>query len=396
MNSNHVLNFKYCLINAFYFMLICGAVGYANNFLLYKGFETSVIGITLTLVSLSALIIQAVMAPIIDRSTKINERKFMLFTLVIAAVLFGLLIFLQPSWLFLVVSIVAFSMCSAGVPFLNSLAFAYEQEGGKINYGVGRGIGSAAYAVGGAVIGWLVSWQGGQDEAIVTILPYFVIVMSVLSVISLLLMKDPKKVTSENVEVKQISYVEFFKKYKKIMLVIVAMIMIFFCHMLINTYMINVLQDIGGNTTDQGNAIFLQAMVELPPMFLFALILKKLKVNTLMAASAVLYIVKHAMICFAPNLPVFYMAMILQMVTYAVLMPASVYFANEYIEEQDRNKGQTVVAAAGTIGGLLSSFFGGFLLQMTGVKTVLLIGFVVTVIGAGLMLLGIRVLEKSK
>ena len=149
-------------------------------------------------------------------------------------------------------------------------------------------------------------------------------------------MKDPKKVVKEDEKTKSISYPAFFRKYHQITLVLAALVLIYFCHMLVNTYMINVLENIGGNTADQGNAIFIQAMCELPPMFLFALILKKVDVDKLMAFGALAYIVKHALLCFAPNMAVFYIAMVLQMFSYAVIMPASVYFADKHVEVGER------------------------------------------------------------
>lgn len=397
MNKNFILNLKYALINAFYFMMVVGSGSYGYNFLKFSKFDTSIIGISLTLVSILALFIQTFMAPIIDRSDKWNEKKLILATMILSIALYACMFVIPAgSFLLLAVTIVGFAVTMSGIPSLNSLAFAYEQEGMKINYGVGRGIGSAAYAVGGALIGILVSWMGGADEAIVTIFPYYMIGTGLLTIGCLLTMKDPKKAEVPAEEKKeQISYGEFFRKYKKIIVVLIAMVMIFFCHMLINTYMIDIIKEIGGNTTDQGNAIFIQAMVELPPMFLFAVILKKFKVNTLMIFASVCYVVKHVLICFAPNMPVYFMAMVLQMFSYAILIPASVYFAEEHVAPEDRNKGQAVINAATTIGGLLASLFGGILLSVMSVHGVLLVGLTVTVLGAAMMIIGIQAVKKA-
>jgi PPP family 3-phenylpropionic acid transporter len=397
MNKNVGLNVKYALINAFYFMMVVGSGSYGYNFLKYSKFDTSIIGIALTCISIIALIIQTSLAPMIDRSEKWNEKKLILTTLLISVALFACMLAVPSgSVLLLILAVVAFALAMSGIPYLNSLAFAYEQEGMKINYGIGRGVGSAAYAIGAAIIGWLVSWLGGSDELIIHILPYYMIICGLLTCGCLLTLKDPVKVEVDPSEAKkQISYGEFFRKYKKIFVVLAAMVMIFFCHMLINTYMIDVVKDIGGNTTDQGNAIFVQAMVELPTMFLFGLILKKFKVNTLLIFAACCYVLKHALICFAPNMPVYYMAMVLQMFSYAVLVPASVYFAEEHVAPEDRNKGQAVVNAATTIGGLLASLFGGILLSVMSVHGVLLVGLSVTAVGALVMIVGIQVVKKA-
>ncbi len=394
--NNKLLNFKYALVNVFYFMLGCGALGYANNFLKFHGYPSSLIGIVLSLISVLALVGQTFMAPVIDRSTKINEKKFILITLLIGMISYLVMLMMHgENWFLLLICVVGFSFTSMGLPFLNSLAFAYEQEGGRINYGVSRGIGSAAYAVAGPVIGMMMTAAGGGDEKITEVLPVFLLITGALTMATVFWMKDPKKVVKEDEKTKSISYPAFFRKYHQITLVLAALVLIYFCHMLVNTYMINVLENIGGNTADQGNAIFIQAMCELPPMFLFALILKKVDVDKLMAFGALAYIVKHALLCFAPNMAVFYIAMVLQMFSYAVIMPASVYFADKHVEAEDRNKGQIAMTAASTVGSLLANLVGGFLLDFTSVSAVLTFGFIATVIGAVLMVIGIRNLSKK-
>ena len=165
MNNNFSFNVKYALINAFYFMMVVGSGSYGYNFLKYSKFDTSMIGIALTCVSIIALIIQTSLAPIIDRSEKWNEKKLILATMAAAILLFACMILIPAgSMLLLVFAVLAFALAMSGIPYLNSLAFAYEQEGKKINYGIGRGVGSAAYAIGAALIGWLVSWLGGADD----------------------------------------------------------------------------------------------------------------------------------------------------------------------------------------------------------------------------------------
>ena len=377
------LTFKYSLINAFFFMLVCGTAGYANNFLLAKGFDSSVIGIILTLISIIALAGQTGMAPVIDRSDKLDEKKFILITLVAAAVCYTLMLFV-PDGSFLVIAlvIIGFSVATMGMPSLNAIAFMYESEGQKINYGVSRGIGSLAYALSGQIIGRLLAWKTAS------VLPFYLAIMAVLTLAAVFTLQIPeKKVKKVEVkqEEKQISYGEFFKKYSNLLPVVAALIMMYFAHMLINNYMINIIEAIGGTTADQGNVITLQAMVELPPMFLFSVILKKVSVNKLMGFAGIMYAVKHILIFLAPNTIVFYGACVLQMFSYAILVPAAVYYATENVGEEDRNKGQAIFGATATIGGLFASFCGGFLLKAAGVKTTLLIGAVITAAGAVLM-----------
>jgi MFS transporter, PPP family, 3-phenylpropionic acid transporter len=387
------LNLKYALINCFYFFLVCGTAGFANNYLQYKGLDTSVIGILLTLVNVIALIGQTTMAPIVDKSKKWNEKKYILFTLAIAIVCYALMMFIPGESAFMMVlAVVGFACASIGIPYLNSIAFIYEKVGFKINYGLGRGVGSAAYAIAALIIGQLINFKDAS------ILPIWLLVMAVLDVIVIATLQVPEdeEETKEVKEESKVSYTAFFKKYSNIMLVVLALILLFFTHMLINNYMINIVEAIGGDAGSQGTATFIQALVELPPMFAFVYLLKKFRIDTLMIVAAISWAIKDILILIAPNMTVYYFAMVLQMFSYAIAVPASVYFADQYIDSEDRNQGQTIMGAAGTIGGLLASFIGGILLSVLSVRATLYVGMAVAVLGAILMVVGVHNLRKTK
>ena len=396
------LNLKYALINAAYLMMLCATAGYAYNFLSQIGFPDGTVGIIISLISVCGVIGQTVSGSIIDKSEKLDEKTFISLSMIVTIVLSGLLIIYKgQSILTIVLVVIAFTSAAIGMPFLNSMAFIYEQEGQTINYGLGRGVGSAAYAVGSALLGRLWSW-GGKD-----ILPIYILVMAVLVFLSVRLMPTVKKQTavSENGEkVSQISYGEFFKKYNRIILVVVSLILMYFCHMLMNTYIAKVITNIIGadaaaaaGTVEgiQGTALFIQAMVELPTMFGFALLLKKFSVNKLLIIAAVVFSIKHIMILLCPNVPMLYASMVLQMFSYAIVVPAAVYFSNENVAAEDRNKGQAVMGVTATVGGLIASLVGGQLFQYMSTTAVLTIGVAASCLGTVLMIIGIRNSEKN-
>lgn len=385
------LNLKYALINCFYFFLVCGSVGFANNYLQYKGLDTSVIGVLLTSVSIIALIGQTTMAPIVDKSKVWNEKRFIIFSLLVASIAYiALIVIPGESILSMIVTVIGLAFATIGVPYLNSLAFIYEKEGYKINYGLGRGVGSAAYAVAALCLGQLIKLKDPS------ILPVWLLVMAIATIGVVMTLQVPKDEKEEVVEEKaKISYASFFQKYSNVLMTVAAMICLNFTHMLINNYMINIISDIGGDAGSQGSATFIQAMVELPPMFGFALLLKKFRVDTLMVFSAIAWCVKDILILIAPNMTVYYFAMVFQMFSYAIIIPASVYFVDEYIASEDRNQGQAVMGAAGTVGGLFASFIGGFLLSLLSVRATLYVGIAVAVVGVLFMLIGMKKLKKA-
>lgn len=392
------LNLKYGLINATFMMLVCATAGYAYNFLSQSGFADGTVGIIITLISICGLIGQAVAGSFVDKSEKVDEKMFISAAMIVTAVL-ALLMAVIPAGNILIIPVVIIGFTSAaiGLPFFNSLAFVYEKDGQKINYGLGRGIGSAAYAVGSSLLGSLWGWKGKA------ILPYYVIVFALLTFVLVRWMPTPSRTAeedqSEETRVSDISWGQFFRKYSKVVMIIVSLVLLYFCHMMTNTYIAKIITNIIGDEAAsvsgaveaiQGRALFIQAMVELPTMFLFSQILKKVSVNKLMIIAAAVFSIKHALIWLSGSTGMLYAAMALQILGFALMTPAAVYFANQNVQPEDRNKGQAIFGAASTCGGLLASAIGGQLFQYMSTSNVIMIGVIASCIGTVLMFIGIR------
>jgi PPP family 3-phenylpropionic acid transporter len=351
----------------------------------------------LSCVSIFGVVLQAVFAPLIDRSDKLTEKGFVSITLIITAVI-ALAMYFMPdaSVLLLVLTTVSFSAASSGLPFINSIAFIYEKVGQTINYGLCRGLGSAAYAVGSLLIGRFlsISFQNGRLPS--DYLPLIYTSMALFTLIMVQTLETPEAETStDSPKAGKINYGQFFRKYSHILPVLAGMVMIYTCHMLINNFMIHVITNVGGDSSNQGTALFIQAMSELPPMFLFAKIMQKKDVDSIMALAGICFTVKHLLVWLAPDIRMLYLSMAVQMLGYALLIPSSVYFANKHFDEQDRNQGQAVTAWTTTIGGIIASLLGGVLMDHLAVSTVLLIGFLISLAGTLLMVKGIASLKKG-
>ena len=391
------LNIQYAVINGLFLALACGTMGFAANFLLGKGMSNSLLGIVLTLVSVVSAVFQAVFAPVIDRSDTVSEKKFIAISLAIAVAGSVLLLLVNNLWLLVPVVIVTYASSTVGMPFLNSIAFLYEKEGVSINYGVSRGIGSATYAVAGWVFGQFLIAHSPA------LLPWFYIGLGSLALVAVLTLPNPSPLAEADAAHAQdeqaghsLSYPEFFRKYRVLAIAFCGMVLIYFCHMIINNFMINVVAAIvgaDGASGYQGTAVFIQAMVELPTMFLFAQIMRKFSIDRLMAFAAVMYTVKHLTVLASVatgSIALYYAAMVMQMVSYAVLVPGPVYFANEVCDKHDLNKGQSTMALSTTIGGLFASFVGGLLFDAMPVAGVLTVGAAASAIGTVLVVLAMR------
>ena len=387
------LNAKYALVNAGFMLLVAGSIGFAYNYLSQSGFDSGTIGTVMSIVSLGGVFLGPAVGDLADRSEKITQKLIITVSMAICGALAALLLVVPSgSFLILPVVVIAFMSAMVGMPLLNGMAFIYEKAGGVINYGLCRGIGSVAYAVGSNVVGRL--WAGlGRNT-----LPIWMVFGAVLTAVAINLMPDaPKDVPSDDAPAEpqgeSISVLQFFNNYPSTIMVVASLVLLYFCHNIFQTYCGAVLGEFVPEADVervQGNAFFIQAMVELPTMFGFALIMKRLSVNQIMSISAVFYSIKHIVLAMASSVPMYYAGMILQMVSSAAITPAVVYFANDQVHEEDRNKSQAVFMMANSVGGLLASFVGGWLFQLLNVRAGLTIGVIASVIGTVLMVLGTR------
>ena len=292
------------------------------------------------------------------------------------------------------VGIVTFMMTVQ--PLFNSMAFLFEKYGIQINYGLARGLGSAAYALASAVLGYLVEDFGTG------VIPLFYIIGNILLIIVVYTYVVPKnqqhlvqheQQNKEETEQKQLSFFQFCALYKKFMIFVVGVVLVFFTHTIINNFFIQVITPIGGTESQMGIAVFIAAIVELPAMAMFNIMRKKINCATLLKLSVVMFALKHLLTFLATNIFMIYVAQVLQIGAYAIFIPASVYYVNEVISKQDLVKGQSMVTVGITASGIIANFAGGILLDAVGVYHLLMIGVVVSVVG-GLIVFGS--IEKKK
>ena len=90
-----------------------------------------------------------------------------------------------------------------------------------------------------------------------------------------------------------------------------------------------------------------------------------------------------------------YASQVLKMVSYAFFIPASVYYVNENMNDNDKVKGQAIMTGTTTLGGVIGSLIGGIIIDYSGVRTLQWVGFAFAVTGAILFLLSAGgILEK--
>ena len=75
------------------------------------------------------------------------------------------------------------------------------------------------------------------------------------------------------------------------------------------------------------------------------------------------------------------MVQVCQLFGFATFVVATVYYANQAVEECDRVKGQAYMTMANTLGIVFASMLGGVLIDLCGTGGMMIVGSVITIIG---------------
>ncbi len=372
---------RYALINITYFAAFCLVHAFAAVFLLDAGFSNTLVGIDLALANILSVIIQPVIAGLIDKQGRLTNRNVSMAASVFIGVSAVILLFAKNSivTVFIVFALI-YMVQMAYQPLLIAMNFEYEKAGCNIFFGLARGLGSAGFAVTSAFTGQLVEDNGTK------VLLFGIIILMVISFILLLFFKKPetKENESEKTSVTEDIHNNFFdfaRTYPKFMLLLLGCILFFFAHNSINDYLIQIIRPLGGDESSLGMATFLAAILELPTMALIGIMLKKFSCNFLIQISGVFFLIKTLLMFLAVNMSGVFLSQFMQIGAYAVYIPASAYFVDMCLSEHDKVKGQAYINCAITLSGVFSNLLCGRILDVYGKGTMLMLGCIVSAIG---------------
>lgn len=389
------LSVQYSALQGLYWMLFCAIYSFATVFLLERGFSGTQTGMIVALGNILGVVLQPAAGTLADRSEKITVHKLI-------AVLSGVMLLLlagpgliQNMLFTAVLFVLADAVLQILQPLVNSVSVYYINQGVELNFGIARGIGSVMYAVVSSVLGKLVAGYGAS-----LILYCGIILLAGMMIVVCLMPTGGKTATSgemptggktavsgkkEKPEGKSIG--EFVIRYRYFTVVLCGLTLLLLSHNMLNNYMIRIVEPLGGDEASMGMAFSIAAVLELPPMFFFSKLVKKIPSEKLLMVSGVFFFIKAGAYLLCADMMQVYMAQIFQMGAFALYIPASVYYVNEVMEDCDKFKGQALMVGTSTLGGVFGGLLGGTLVDYAGVRRLLFAGVATACAGMILVLI---------
>lgn len=421
---------------AAYWMYYAFIASFSSAFLLDRGYSNSEIGIILAVASGLAVFIQPLLADLSDRSKKLGAMEVTAISALVMMILtVGFFIFTKKSVALWTVFVLLNAWELALQPLLNSLARKLSELGEPISFGICRGMGSLGYAVLVMFLGTLVENRG------VGVLPVTGELTLAALVIALFMMRrtfrraeDAKRhklsgekqlagssaspetdineythgeektgyevkaetehITAEDEE--EINLVQFIRRNKLFLLLNFACLLLMFQNQVFNNFLLQVVEGVGGDAEDLGRIYSVMAFLEMPGLFLYDRIRRKIGVETLLKIGALAFLMKTIVIWLADSVAMIYAGHIFQAFSFPIFLPAIVEYISLTMSKGEAVKGQSLYTTFLTISGMIASVAGGVLLDYAGPRFMLMIVSIITVAGLLAVCILINVIRKRR
>lgn len=350
-------NIKYACLQIMFWTAAASGYGFMTQILQEKGFDSSQIGILNAAKLFATVVFQILIGDFSDRYAKKIPLKIIIAVLAGAASALTLAFYLTPSSFagVLLISIGFGATFTCISPLIDSISMVYVRHGIKINYAWGRAAGSAAYAVACVLFGGFCEAFGASGILLIQMAVTFGILLIALWMDSFRKNKEELPGAEEEIRQPQRNSAEvhgvghLLKRYPAYVCFLLGSAWMFMGYNLGTTFLINVMEELGGNNVHYGIAQFVMAASEVPSAMIILKMKKRFRMEWIMVCCAFFMMIKNVAAAFGGSVEVIIWSQCCEMLGFGLFYSGSVFMVNEMLPEGDLVKGMSLVNAT-TVG----------------------------------------------
>ena len=386
--SSRRINLHYFGMQAAFWSSYAAVCAYHVSLLLARGFADGQVGVILAVRCFAGVLIQPLLGSFADRHPEIPLKRILSICLLLSLAAQALYLVVPMHMLgTLLVYLVIGGFELGAYPFLDAMAVEYINVGVPIDYSLGRGLGSFFYACTCVFLGFQVTAFGAESS----MLTHCALILLLLALVFTFPTFQGAASTGR-APGKQTNALTLLRRNKKFTLALFASFFSITAVLPVVIYMIRIIEPIGGSNAGMGIALFVMGAAELPAAVIFTRLQKRMSSHKLLVMSLFFCLAKILLFMLVPNMSLFIVIQLVQMMGYGIFTPASVFFVNEIVSQEDKVKGQSLMMAfSNGMGGTIGSFVGGWTLDVGGVSFMLSTMLVLGGIGLALGLMSLRV-----
>lgn len=351
---------------------------YANPYLTEQvGLSDTLAGLILGIATALAFLLQPVLTAVADKTGLDSKNICLSASLTGALCAAGAVLLPSCAGVLFSLACVALQVLPS---FSNAMSMQAMRADCSVNFAVSRGIGSLSFGVSAKLSAVLIEHFGTQSVAVSGLVCYVLFFLATLAFprVRELSRKQEAPTTARR----------FFAESPRFFPVLLAVVLLYIGHNALTNSMFRIAQSklpvtasAEAATQLQGTALLVAAVLELPTMFLFTQLVRRVRCDAWLILSCVFMTLRLLLTWLLPGQTALVLAQTTQMLGYALFAVASVYYVGTVIPKKNVVKGQTYLGAANTLGNLLAYILGGYLIDLMGVEAMLCICFAASMAG---------------
>lgn len=358
----------YALIQSSYWLTNMPILAFGPMYLYSLGLSNTAVGFFFAAANLLSILLQPMTGSLIDKETLTLRQA----------------VFSHAGLLFLLIGILYLPITSMKIgahfltlvlviclqPMVNTLSIDALHSGITLDFGVARGTASLVYGISSLILGKLI---GIFDTSIIPLMAFLS-----LSTFTFAFYLFPKTITSAENDNNSSSLSGLNRPF---FLMLLATFFLFINHCILNNFLLRIVENVGGGSTQFGIALGIAAAAELPIMASFTKLRNRFGTVALLRLSSMFFLVKSILLIFANTPALLYVNQLLQMLTFGLYFPAAVAYVQETLPFSLRARSQALLISTITLGCVIASLLGGAVLDALHVEALLVISAIFSTLG---------------
>lgn len=267
--------------------------------------------------------------------------------------------------------------------FANAMGMDAIERGSPTNYSLARGMGSLVYSILAYLTGMLVGKYGTPVIPVVGAVCAAALIAATLWY-HLAGERGLPEAAPKTAEAKKAG---FLKQYPKFAVFLVGAVFLHFSHNVLSNFMYQIMLSKHGGAGEQGTATAIAALVELPVMFGFPLMLRWMGSDKWVRLCGFGMAIKGLGLFLATTPYGVYAAQATQIIGYGLYAISSVNYAAQVVGKGESVRAQSYLGSTTTVGALAALSTGGVVCQHFGSQAMVLTSFACAMTGAVIILL---------
>ena len=390
MNKTREIQVKGLLVQALFWASYCAYSSFIVNMLTDYGYPSATATGMMTATSVLSFIAQPVSGYICDNFIS-HKRVYIALTIcalptmvLLSHCLFSPVLTMALMLLFTVFMVQMPGLLDAWVIGLTNLYPG-------VNYGLCRGSSSLLFAIAAQAMGWVTA-QFGHGARM-----WLGAALGLLSVIVAFTLKElPTRRQAEAAAGEANSRnphglstgetVKILVRNKCYLLLLAMNFLLFLGYSCVSSFIPVLTEQLGGGSGEVGTVFALNALAEVPAMFLMSAVLRKVPAKKVILFVAVFFVLRLGLTAMSVNFTMMLLVQLLQGFSFAVIWPASMGYLNQIVEDGVRSTAiMTYSSVTLGVSAIFGNLFGTLILSAAG-DVRMVFGFSALVAGLGLML----------